>query len=216
MSKVNHETIVENFNSTVNKQTKFCYLVRDESFQRSAVEELENFRGELRVVKKRAQESRLEETANLLLALEFLAGALIEELLMWISLKANRPDDAWRHLVEAQSYAGQATGVHAIAEGHGWYIERLEVVERIIFPPQLFGSVGVVVEKSECSICGAAYGACDHFKGKAYNGELCARIIKKCKLSEISFVIDPANKHCRALCLRAWNELTVIACRHCP
>jgi hypothetical protein len=62
----------------------------------------------------------------------------------------------------------------------------------------LFMSSGMIIEESHCSICGQEYGDCTHLTGKAYMGEICQRIIKKCTPLEVSIVDHPADKRCYA------------------
>jgi hypothetical protein len=83
------------------------------------------------------------------------------------------------------------------------YLGKLDAQEKIFFPPQTFCSPGLIVRKSKCSICNLDYGECEHIKGKAYNGELCVRIIEQAELLEMSIVEEPANKHARAY---SWSE----------
>lgn len=75
----------------------------------------------------------------------------------------------------------------------------MHMLEELLYPQPLFFSIGVIVEASECSICGAEYGSCDHLAGEAYMGEVCVRMITKLReVREFSVVEEPANKHCRA------------------
>jgi hypothetical protein len=88
---------------------------------------------------------------------------------------------------------------HAVASHLEEYIKRLYDLERLLFPQPVFLSSGFVVRESECSICGAEYGECNHIKGLPYMGKLCARIVKEADLQEVSVVSDPADKRCRVL-----------------
>jgi hypothetical protein len=199
---MNHDelkVIVDNFNMLFNRCARFCFLVRDSSFQESAIVELELYRKLLVREKELVQKRREENIANTILSLQFLVNALIAELRMWVSLKCDDPHVAWEHLIQSQNCIICAMRSHSIADDHLGYLERLEIVEQIIFPPQWFNSVGLIVEDSECSICGSEYGECSHIKGRPYNGDLCSRIIKRSRLLEVSVVNTPANKSCRAM-----------------
>jgi hypothetical protein len=170
----------------------------DISFQQEAVEKLRKFLGTMMSRKSVAVKAGDEELGRLLLCAELMATALSHELSMWIRLKENKPNDAWDELVEAQATAGRAVQVHSMA-GHleETYIKRLYLLENLLFPPQIFMSVGIVVRSSKCSICGTDYALCDHVKGQCYGGQFCCRIIDKAEVKEVSIVSDPANKHCR-------------------
>ena len=137
-----------------------------------------------------------------MLSLENLIDAMINELKMWIALKEDNPNEAWDFLINAQSAVRTAAQAHSIAidlnaEG---YANKLHLLEKLLFPPQMFFSPGLIIEKAECSICGKEYGECEHIVGKAYMGKMCYKIITKIKeMKEVSIVEEPANKHARML-----------------
>ena len=55
-------------------------------------------------------------------------------------------------------------------------------------------SVGCAMARAMCSICGSEYGTCGHVKGEAYEGEVCAVILKEpMDAYEFSFVAVPAQ-----------------------
>jgi hypothetical protein len=177
--------------------TKLCFLVRDTDLQQAHVEKLNLLRKEASQVKSMCIND--EDSANLILALEYSLEAQLNELNMWLALKKNEAGMAWGYLVDAQSATQWAIRAHRVAETSSTNQERLMLVERLIFPPQLFLSTGMVVKEDLCSICGSIYGECDHIIGRPYNGELCFRKITKLEVQEVSLVDHPANKHCRIL-----------------
>jgi len=75
------------------------------------------------------------------------------------------------------------------------------MIEKIIFPPQIFVSAGMIVENQKCSICHKEYSDadCDHIKGKIYMGKICKFIIEKATLEHIAMVTNPAYKTCRVI-----------------
>lgn len=75
--------------------------------------------------------------------------------------------------------------------------KKLEAIEELVFPPQVFISSGMIVGKQECSICGAEYGDCNHLVGKPYMGRFCYIIAKDLSLDHVSIVEHPADKRCR-------------------
>jgi len=79
------------------------------------------------------------------------------------------------------------------------YANKLHLIEKLIFPPQVFFSPGFVAEESKCSICGKNYEECEHVVGRAYMGRMCCRIITKGCIREISIVSSPGNKRARAI-----------------
>jgi hypothetical protein len=103
--------------------------------------------------------------------------------------------------IEAQSNARTALQAHHIAKDLNLekYTEKLYLLEKLLFPPQMFLSLGLIIKESKCSICGKEYGECKHIVGKAYMGQMCNRIITKSEVKEVSVVEEPANKHARIL-----------------
>ena len=55
-------------------------------------------------------------------------------------------------------------------------------------------SVGCVMGKTRCSICGADYGSCEHRKGEVYGGQTCCCVLSEpVDAYEFSFVAVPAQ-----------------------
>lgn len=193
------ESFRDHFNEVVEAVQRFAVFVRAREFQEQSIAKIEELRAECTVAKERAIADQSEDAANAYLAFEFMAKALAEEFRFYLALKADDPDSAWDHLVNAESSSAAAMKSYAIASHLDGYIQRLHALERLLFPQPVFFSSGFIVRESECSICGAEYGECSHVKGRPYMGKLCARIVKQADLQEISVVSDPADKHCRAL-----------------
>ncbi|MCK4598698.1 hypothetical protein KAU37_02545 [Candidatus Bipolaricaulota bacterium] len=178
---------------------RFCYAARAREFQVEAIQRLEALQTKASALKTEMVTVGDESSANQLLSLEEMLQALIYELQMWVAFKDADPHAAWTALIGAQSAARTAMQAHDIADHLDAYIERLYALEKLLFPPQMFMSVGIIIKQSTCSICGHEYGECDHLKGKAYMGQMCTRLIEESELWESSIVSDPANKHCRIL-----------------
>jgi len=176
---------------------KFCCLVRDAGFQKEHSQKLRAHKAELSKIKESCLDD--DNSANEILALELMLDAQAHELDMWVALKEDHPADAWEHLVSAQDAVRGAVQAHEVAHNLAAYQQKLHIAEKLLFPPQLFFSVSVVVRESICSICNSPYGECDHIVGRPYFGKLCSRILKTSEVREISIVDDPANKSCRVL-----------------
>ena len=59
-------------------------------------------------------------------------------------------------------------------------------------------SIGAVIHKATCSICGeniAADGECEHKRGKKYDDKLCYWIMEDMEPKELSYVIVPSDKY---------------------
>ena len=196
------ELLLKEFNEVIREYGKFCFISRGEEFQQDAVKKLTALKQKASSLKEKAIKLKDEESANCMLSLEDLINAMIDELEMWIALKEDNPNKAWDFLINAQSAVRTSAQAHNIAidlnaEG---YANKLHLLEKFLFPPQMFFSPSFVTEKAECSICGKEYGECEHIVGRAYMGEMCYRIITKIKeVKEVSIVEEPANKHARIL-----------------
>jgi hypothetical protein len=174
------------------------YITRAKEFQEETVQRLEALLVKLRTAKEEAIKNRIEDWANLLLFNEYITEAFLEFAQMWVQIKNDEMDRAWDSLINAQMAARHALLVRNDPELQQLN-ERLHLIESVIFPPQMFVSPGFTILEAKCSICGGEYGECGHMKGRVYMGQLCARIIKKWNLSEVSLVDNPSDKHCRAL-----------------
>jgi hypothetical protein len=153
-------------------------------------------------VKKAAVRRNRDRAANEVLAMELAILAVRFELRMWIELGLPRPERAWDQLINAQEALESAAAVRRQlgfdANQLDNLLKRLLFIERWVFPPQTFLSVGGVAARRECSICGACYEECDHIAGRAYGGKLCAPIVREfLELHEVSIVPEPADKRCR-------------------
>lgn len=69
---------------------------------------------------------------------------------------------------------------------------------QVIFPYKLFASSEMLIQEEKCSICNKVVSIrkpCGHIIGEIYNGEMCHRIVTKCKLLGISVVPNPEHKY---------------------
>ena len=185
------------FNETVVECQKFCYITRAKEFQVQARDRLIPLTAKAEQLKERAIAGKYEDAANAMLSHEEMTKALINELSMWIALKDADPAAAWDFLVDAQMATISAMQAHSVADHLEGYAAHLTALEKHIFPNHGFYSIGAIVKKSECSICGQEYGECDHLLGRPYMGKICTQYVAEYELEETSIVFNPANKHCR-------------------
>lgn len=197
--KAEIEAFVLEMNNQLREGQRLTYLPRDRLLQLAAVKSLEALKTEAGLLKEKAVLSQDENAANAMLSYENVVQTLISELSMWVALKDDNAHAAWNYLVDAQGAAMHAVRAHQVGEHMAHYAKRLEGIEHLVFPPQMFTSPGLVVEDAECSICKQRYGDCEHVKAKPYMGEFCQRIITKMRFTELSSVDDPADKRCITL-----------------
>ena len=198
--EVNNDSLsfVEEFNSVIRDAERFLSIVRGSELQRNAIEDLRGLRAKVTELKNDAIDQRDEKTANLLLGYECVVEALIAELEMWILLKQEDPNAAWEKLVTAQSGSCAAIRAHAGFSHVEQHCQKLEEIEKLVFPRQVFLSAGMLVEFQECSICGHEYEDCEHLKGMPYMGKFCGVILREVtKLDHVAIVDHPADKLCR-------------------
>lgn len=189
----------EEFNDAVHAGQRLCFITRGKELQVEARDTLASVSTKAGQLKETAIANEYEDVANALLSLEAMANAIINELNMWITIKEENYAEAWDFLVNAQTSAIAAMCAHDIANHLEGYVAHLSALEKHIFPNHGFLSIGAIVQKSECSICGQEHGTCDHLVGKPYMGKMCCEVVTECELEEISFVKIPGNKQCRVM-----------------
>lgn len=188
---------VDAFNQTVEACQVFTYITRDCDLQRTACKTLEEQLGVITTEKADAISRGAEKYANVLLGCQSLATALKAEIQMYVLLKEGRPDEAWNELVAAQTGIADAIKADARFGNLRSRLDRLETIEVLIFPPQLFLSSGMIVNTQICTICGAEYEDCEHVKGRPYMGEFCRVRLIPSKVDHVAIVDKAANKRCR-------------------
>lgn len=188
---------IEDFNELASFCEARAHLTVHSDIQVSCIDRLKEFACRLGDEKTQAVDEGDEDVANAVLALECMVDALVGELAMLIQLKNGDPGEAWMCLIDAQEAAKTAIQVHEAGEHMETYAQKLHLLERLLFPPQVFTSLGLVAKRSLCSLCHSDYNQCEHVAGKVYWGRRCVRIISESEIREVSFVTDPADKRCR-------------------
>jgi hypothetical protein len=193
----NLSPFVSSFNIKVKEAEVFLSIARDSTLQQEAIENLMVFSESIASEMATAIENENEDYANLLLGCTCVTSALVAELRMWLLLKEGKPDTAWDELVTAQMASIDAVRAHPGFAHLAEHNRKLEAIEHLVFPPQVFISSGMIVGEQECSICGSEYGDCDHLVGKPYMGRFCYIIAKDLSLDHVAIVEHPADKRCR-------------------
>lgn len=179
---------------------RFACFVRDIQFQKDCIVRLSSFKKLLTKERKNSVKEQDNDLANGFASFELVTESLICELKMWISLKESKFNDAWDFLIDSQDSAIRAMQAHEVNAHLNGYIRRLEVLEKILFPPQFFVSDRSIVSKCMCSICNNDIQDCEHIKGKFYMGEQCYEIVTKIEsIKGFDFVKEPASKKCRMM-----------------
>ena len=143
---------IKDFNRVVENAEILLSISRATELQEQALEDLKQAALQLKDEKDFAVGQANEDYANGLLGCECVTAALSAELKMWMLLKQERPEEAWDELVVAQMATSDALRAHANFGHLGPHVKRLEHIEEIVFPPQVFLSSGMIVDFEECSI----------------------------------------------------------------
>ena len=147
------DELIGEFERLTEDCAKFLFITRGKEFQQEAIEKLTALKQKISLFKEKAVESKNEDSANIALSLELFIGALIGELRMWIALKEDDPNKAWDYLVGAQLLVRNAAQAHRTAEERAEsYANKLHLLEKLLFPPQIFFSPGFIQKEEECSI----------------------------------------------------------------
>mgnify|MGYP001576091034 CR=1 FL=1 len=192
---------LERFEDIAGEVQTFTFLPRATELQAAACTRIQQFLEVLAENKTSCILRGDEECANTILAMELSLRTVLHEIQMWIDLKHDAPEAAWDHLVSAQYACEGAIAVRrqmgTDSAGPENLLNKLLIIERFVFPPQVFNSVGGTARRRDCSICGDSYDDCGHIKGRAYMGTICHTIVCEMDLQEVSIVTDPADKRCR-------------------
>lgn len=199
------------FNETVDDCRRYCLITRSKELQKQACAKLDELQTLTTATKTMAQKQNLEDEANALLSCQCAIEALKAELQMWIALKDDDPNRAWDLMIMAQVAACAAIRAHPIASHLESFVRRLQHLELCLFPRQTYMSAGVIIKRSECTLCRVEYEDCPHIAGKAYMGEFCVIQHMELKtLKEVSIVDDPENKRCRVQLVDNVDVMTLL------
>lgn len=196
----NPNLLIKEFNEMAAISQKKAFITIGIELQEEEIKTLESYREDLKTLKKGFVDRNLENEANLVYCIENSLLAIQYELQMLVHIKKDKMSEAWGSLVNAQVTYGTVISNYPFElVSENGYMERLMSYEKLLFPNLFFQSAGGIIKKSHCSICKQSLSKCEHIKGKLYMGEICCRIITEMELEEVSFVENPANKHCRIL-----------------
>ena len=138
-----------------------------------------------------------ENAAARLLMGECFADGVKTRLNMWIAFREGDMEQAWSCLIHAQRCFECAVRAHPSGNQFKESLTELHVLEESLFPKQVFLSTGWITRRSECTLCGASFGSCEHIRGRVYGGEFASRITTEADPVEVSIVDLPEDKMCR-------------------
>jgi len=198
-SRMTLSQVIDYFNAGIREAEDFRCLARSSRLQLEQCFALDLLLYNATKVKRDAIQRGEEDTANLFLGFECVIGAVRSELMMWILLKRETPNEAWDRLVAAQMACLHATRAHKGFVHCEQRLRDLEQIESHIFPPQVFLSAGFVSDRLDCSICDQRYSKCEHLRGRPYMGNFCEVIHRNPRGDHVAIVENPADKRCRVV-----------------
>jgi hypothetical protein len=158
--------------------------------QHALLQKLERYRNQ-------AIEAQDESQANAAFVNLNIVAAALHHLQLWLLIKADRMEEAWDQLVEAQDSMLCALRFVTNDFLDHWYLELL-ALERLLFPPQQFVSDSHYWDYAICGICEKVYGDCGHVAGCLYMGQMCVkRPHQIIGVNHVALVEHPRDKGCR-------------------
>lgn len=187
---------IRRFSETANDIAPARYFVRAKEHQEASIERLSELQDYAADVKTGLSNDQPRD-ANLILSIECMIGALIEELEMIVAMKERRPNDAWDHLLASRNSAEAAARAHPVSDklNVNSFLTRIDAYERLVFPSMQFVSPAFNVGSMICSICDEEYATCSHVKGRAYAGEFCSVELRDLQeMDHLALVDEPFSK----------------------
>lgn len=197
--KLTFQQVVEHFNLGIKEAENFLSPARSSALQLEQCFALDVLSYNAARFKQNAARHDDEDQANLFLGYECVIGAVRSQLLMWLLLKRDMPNEAWDRLVAAQMGCLDATRAHIGFVHCEQRLQELYQLEEQIFPRQVFVSAGFVSSHLDCSVCRQRYSKCAHLRGKPYMGQFCEVIHRNIRGDHVSLVETPADKRCRVV-----------------
>jgi hypothetical protein len=203
---MSNDDVLATVDSLLAEARRVSHLTVDPSLKRGVVSNCNETLAGLKAAKKATDD---DSALNRLLAAELAVMGASAEMQMWQHLEDGDYEGAWGCLVEAEDALHAAGNAHIDGSAYQVDAQRRLLLETTLFPPQVFMSAGMIVERASCSICSARYDDCDHVKGRAYGGELCTRNIEQAKMLEVSIVEHPSDRRCRVTNVSGVNTMTL-------
>ena len=191
------DEVIEAITEVLREAATLAAFVRDRELQETNRQSLLKLDGEVEIAKQDFIEAGDEHAANVMLAYQCLADGIAEELSMWLALKDDNAAKAWGHLISAQEAIGAVQRTDIVFPDIQQHLQRLMLIERLVFPPQIYMSIGSIVHEVRCCICGSDYEECDHIAGNPYWGKFCSMIPGEIEPDHVALVDEPADKRCR-------------------
>lgn len=184
-------------NESFKEGYRYCYASRGHELQTEQQHRAHALMQRLEKYRQEAIAAQEEEAANAGFVALCIVEGLLNHLQLWLLVKADRMEEAWDQLVEAQHSVQTALRFVQSELIQHWYMELL-ALEKLLFPPQQFVSSSHTFGYAECSICGKEYGECQHVAGRLYMGRMCGKRVREIgAVDHVALVDHPRDKGCR-------------------
>lgn len=196
--KISFDEIVSQYNSLLDDARKLDFFVRDTDLQKEMINRISQYNLHIKSFKFQVNKHGDEKTANLFFHFQCVLNATMSALSVWISLKESDHNKAWNNLIDAQEYLSYALRVSDNGYGIEEFRERLQQIEKVIFPGfPLYNSLGLVVKGGVCSVCEKPLELCEHIEDEIYSGTVCKRIrITDLEINHSAIVTNPKDRRC--------------------
>ena len=104
MKTLTFNEIVKEYNEVLKESRNMDFFVRDKILQKNEIQKLKKEKNKIKQYKLQSIKNLDEEASNVFFHFQCVLNAQISILNIWISLKDNKPYDAWKYLIDAQEY----------------------------------------------------------------------------------------------------------------
>lgn len=181
--------------SAVQQQARPALALLNKCRFEEAIEILSGVRDEV-TKQKTAAAGREEAYLNDLFVILRYVNFLIEYCTVWKKIIAQRFSDSWSSLQDALTLLRVVKRFSSV--NVAFFEEQLTELEKT-YPYNVFFSVGIAVDRFECSICARDIDSleCSHRRGELYAGEIASAIAREIRqVDHVAIVSHPQDKRC--------------------
>ncbi|MFC5600926.1 hypothetical protein [Deinococcus cellulosilyticus] len=178
---------------------EYSYFSIDSGIQKEAIGYLGGLIKSIRELRNEFINENNEIRANECLDVIIYAYVCKRKLECILSLKKSNMHKAYDYLIDAQRSAEKGIEAGFQEDRYREKLNDLVKMENLLFPRQLWCSVGMINNEITCSICGLSVFDCLHISGQPYMGKLCYMKYNDVELEHIAVIPFgvPENKKCR-------------------
>lgn len=205
--KLTFELIDKKFSDAVLDLVRTLHLTLSARIIRLKIEELDELILIHKSYKYQAIKREDEFHADCFFYMQCVLACIRSMYIVFDEIKKEGNNKAWGALIDAYDYidiaakAGKKTNIPPGKDGVlGTTKIRSSIVsiENAIFPSHgKYNSPGFVESIGECSVCGGAFGECDHVEGEIYMGTFCQRVNRELlDVEHFALVDNPRDRRC--------------------